>query len=326
MGKLIAIGEALIDFMPAETGRGLSDVTSFIKCPGGSVANVAVAAARLDQRAVILTQLGDDAFGDYLCGVIGDSGVDVSAVARTKDAPTGLAFVSLRKDGEREFIFYRSPSADVLMQPNTVDWQLFARDDILHFCTPAMTYEPMRASIRRAVETARERGMLISFDPNLRFPLWPSPEALYQTTWEFIPHVDILKVGADELEFITRLPNEEGIGQLLDHVQAVLVTYGGEGAAIYTGGRRVFLQSYDVRAVDTTGAGDAFIGAFLTRLLDMGDTRPILSELSNMELLSMLRFSHAVAGLVVSAKGAINAMPDRESVERFMVEHNVDTR
>ena len=315
-GKLIALGEALIDFMPRETGVFLADVTAFEKAPGGAPANVAACAAMLGAKAMVITQLGNDGFGDYLEQSMSAAGVDVSAVLRTDAAPTSLAFVSLKADGEREFLFYRSPAADLLLEPDSIDDAWFSTGDVLHFCSVALAGEPMRRTHRRAIELALSRGMIISFDVNLRFPLWPDVRALRDYVMEFLPGVHLLKAGGDELEFLTGASHDEGVALMLEHVPALLVTYGKNGAALYTRERRVFHAGYDTPAVDTTGAGDSFVGSFIASLLEIGATD--IPALGDKQIYAMLERSHAVASLVVAQKGAMNAMPNLGQVEDFM--------
>jgi len=319
MSKLIAIGEALIDFMPRETGVSLAGVTAFEKAPGGAPANVAACAARLGASSMVVTQLGADGFGDYLAGVMQAAGVDTSAVLRTGDAPTGLAFVCLNADGEREFVFYRSPSADLLLEADSIDGTWFHPGDILHFCSVALTSEPMRLSHRRAIALAAGQGMMLSFDVNLRFPLWPDASRLRETVFDYLPGVHLLKTGHDELSFLTGAEHDQGVAQMLSLVPTLLVTYGGKGAALYAEGRRVYHPGYDTPAVDSTGAGDAFVGSFLASLLEAGVKD--IPSLSDATIYAMLERAHATASLVVAQKGAMNAMPDQARVKRFMAEH-----
>ena len=321
MGKLIALGEALIDFMPLETGVPLADVTSFEKAPGGAPANVAACVAKLGARSMVITQLGEDGFGDFLVNTLRASGVDVSAVRRTDAAPTGLAFVSLRADGEREFLFYRSPSADMLLEPDLISDLWFKGGDILHFCSVALNAEPMRRSHRRAVDLALDRGIMLSFDVNLRFPLWRDREELRKAVFDFIPGVHLLKTGCDELMFLTGAGHDESVAMMLELVPVLLVTYGKDGAALNMRDRCVFHPGYGTAAVDTTGAGDSFVGSFLASLLEIGTGD--ITSLSDEAILPMLKRAQAVASLVVAQKGAINAMPDILQVERFMDTHDV---
>ena len=319
LGKLVALEEALIDFMPRETGVFLADVTAFEKAPGGAPANVAVCAARLGVPSMVITQLGADGFGDYLTQTMSAAGVDISAVLRTDAAPTGLAFVSLKADGEREFLFYRSPAADLLLEPDSIKGEWFSRGDILHFCSVALAGEPMRRAHRRAVELARLNGVMISFDVNLRFPLWPDVQKLRESVMDFLGGVHLLKAGHDELEFLTETGHDESVERMLVRVPALLVTYGKNGAALYMRNRRVFHAGYDTPAIDTTGAGDAFVGSFLASLLESGIKD--VTALDDAQIHSILERAHAVASLVVAQKGAMSAMPDAAHVGRFMAEH-----
>ena len=323
MGKLITIGEALIDFMPRETGAPLSDVSAFERAPGGAPANVAACAARLGARSMLITQLGEDAFGDFLIKTLRKAGVDVSAVRQAKEAGTGLAFVSLREDGEREFLFYRSPSADMLLEPEFISELWFKEGDILHFCSVALNSAPMRRSHWWAIEQARSKGMLVSFDVNLRFPLWPDAEELRKTVFDFLPGVSLLKASCEELLFLTGEGHDESVSLMLKKVPVLLVTYGNKGAALNMRDRCVFHPGYNTPAVDTTGAGDSFVGSILASLLETGTAD--LHALSDESIYSMLERAHAVASLVVAQKGAINSMPDPEQVRCFTAAHSSTT-
>ena len=206
----------------------------------------------------------------------------------------------------------------MLLEPDSVSDVWFAKGDILHFCSVALNAEAMRRTHRRAVALAAERGMMVSFDVNLRFPLWPDAAMLRKAVFDFIPGVHLLKTGVDELLFLTGLSHDESVERMLALVPALLVTYGKDGAALNMRGRCVFHPGYGTPAVDTTGAGDAFVGSFLASLLEAN-----ISDVTTQDddhLYAMLERAHAVASLVVEKKGAINAMPDMEQVEKFMNE------
>ncbi len=307
MPKLIAIGETLIDFMPSQKGR-LCEVESFTRCPGGAPANVAACAAQLGAHAMVSTMLGADPFGEYLFDCLGRAGIDMRGVMRTAQANTALAFVSHNEEGDRDFLFYRSPSADMLLSPEDIDPSWFSPGDILHFCSVALVDGPCRRAHDRAIELARANGCRISFDVNLRPPLWPDPDELRRVVLDYIPHADIVKAGEDELDFLGRVS------------APVLIITRGKGAATWRSAHcDKTVSGFDTPAVDTTGAGDAFIGALLSQLL-LGGLNPL--TLGEVEAAPLLTYAHAVSSLVVSRRGGINAMPTPDRVADFLSAHS----
>ncbi|MCR5121115.1 MAG: carbohydrate kinase, partial [Ruminococcus sp.] len=276
---LIAIGEALIDFIPDKTGCSFDEVGAFSPKLGGAPANVCGAFAKLGGKSRLLTQLGDDPFGHKILNELEECGIDVSCVSLTDKANTALAFVSLGADGERTFSFYRKPSADMLYSPENVRGEYFSDVFALHFCSVSLGDFPMKQSHIAAIEKARENGALISFDPNLRFQLWNDREDLKRTVNEFIPLANILKISDEELGFIT---GETDINKALEKLRKhfgkrlcmVLYTCGSGGAYAFTGNGSAFSPGIKVNAVDTTGAGDGFIGAFLWKLKELDIKTP----------------------------------------------------
>lgn len=319
MNKLIAIGEALIDFISLEKGLSLRDADYFKRVAGGAPANVASAVARLGRPAVLLTKLGTDAFGDHIIEKLNKVGVNTRYIVRTDQAKTGLAFVSLDKDGDRDFTFYRHPSSDLLYEPDELP-DIFQKGDILHFCSVDLIESPMKHAHIKAIELAQKRGSLISFDPNVRLPLWNDSEALRKTILEFIPHANLLKISHDELPFITGISDEIcAIRSLfVGEVQAILLTHGAQGASVYTPFGHYFFPGYPVDVVDTTGAGDAFIGSFIYQLLAQGATKKTLHTL---DFNAMLQFSNAVGAMACMKPGAIDAMPTLAEVQQFIAKY-----
>ena len=269
MKKVIAIGEALIDFIPHEKGRALNDVENFLRVPGGAPLNVAAAVAKLGGKSQMLTKLGQDGFGDAILNEVKPLGVDVSRISRTNEANTALAFVSLREDGERDFSFYRNPSADMLLSAEEICVEDFNEKDILHFCSVSLIDAPIKEAHRRAIEIAKEKGCLRSFDPNVRLPLWKNPEDCRKAILEFLPLSNIVKISDEELEFITGYDTVDKAKEVLfnGNVKLVLFTKGKDGAEAHTKDKIVKIPGNSVDVVDTTGAGDSFIGSFLFKLL-----------------------------------------------------------
>lgn len=308
---LFSIGEALIDMIPTRSGCEFSEVPSFMPRIGGAPANVCGAFARLGGQAALLTQLGNDPFGHMLADRLAGYGIDVSRVPFTDAANTALAFVSLGTDGSRTFSFYRNPSADLLYAAEQIDPDWFRDAFALHFCSVGLVESPMRGAHSAAIRAVQDAGALVSFDPNLRFPLWPDREALRRTVWEFLPQADILKISDEELEFLTGTADIRAALPALftGRVQLILYTCGSAGAYAFTRATEGFAPCTPVRAVDTTGAGDGFIGSFLWQLHRAGMTAASLPGLSAETLTEVLRLSNAFCGVSVQAHGAIDSYP-----------------
>ena len=308
---LFSIGEALIDMIPTRSGCAFAEVPSFMPRIGGAPANVCGAFARLGGRAALLTQLGDDPFGHMLADRLAGYGIDVSRVPFTAAANTALAFVSLGADGNRTFSFYRNPSADLLYAADQIDPAWFRDAFALHFCSVGLVESPMRGAHSAAIAAARQAGAIVSFDPNLRFPLWPDRQALHRTVWEFLPQADILKISDEELEFLTGTTDiRAALPRLFTgRVQLILYTCGSAGARAFTRSAEGFAPCAPVRAVDTTGAGDGFIGSFLWQLNRDGVTAASLPTLTAPALAEYLQGSNAFCGVSVQAHGAIDSYP-----------------
>lgn len=316
MRTVYTIGEALIDFIPAETGVPLKAVGSFAKAAGGAPANVACTVAKLGGRSAFIGKLGEDAFGDFIVETLDRLGVDTRYVSRTAQANTALAFVSLQADGSRDFSFYRKPSADMLLEESDIDACPFATGDLLHFGSVDLIEAPVKYAHIKAIETMKSRGGLISFDPNVRLPLWNSAEECRRTILEFIPRSHMVKISDEELAFITGIEDEaEAIASLFaGDVAHVLYTRGPKGASWHTRTGTVSVPGHAVQAVDTTGAGDSFIGALLYRLsLEAGTLR----ELDGGVMQQALSFANAAAALTTTRRGAIPSLPTLEEVRQF---------
>ena len=316
MKKIISIGEALIDFIPNEKGVSLKDVENFLRVAGGAPLNVAATVAKLGGKSQILTKLGIDSFGDHIIEEVKPLGVDTSKVLRTKDANTALAFVSLKEDGERDFSFYRNPSADMLLNESEIDEDVFKEGGILHFCSVSLIEAPIKYAHKKAIEFAKKYNCLISFDPNVRLPLWDSKEACREAILEFLPLSNIVKISDEELEFITGISDEkEALNSLFKgDVKMIIYTKGTNGAEFITKERKVFSPSFKVKAQDTTGAGDSFIGSFLYQVAEEDNTLETLATLPEERIKEILTFSNGTAALTVCKKGAIGALPNKDEV------------
>lgn len=317
--RLVAIGEALIDFMPDKSGCEFYEVTGFSPKIGGAPANVCGAFARLGGEARLITQLGSDPFGDKIIRELAAYKIDTSCISVTDKANTALAFVSLSKDGNRTFSFYRKPSADMLLSPGQIKAEWFEDIFALHFCSVSLGDFPMKQAHYAAIEAARKNGGMISFDPNLRFQLWDDPEELKKTVLEFIPLADLLKISDEELEFITGESDfKKAVPKLFKgNVKMVVYTCGNNGAYAFTENNASYSEAHKVDVKDTTGAGDGFIGSFLWKLGELGITADTLSDINEREQRKCLDFSNAFCAESVKKYGAIASYPTYPTLEEI---------
>ncbi len=314
MLDVIACGELLIDFVSTESGVTLAEAPAFKKAAGGAPANVAVGVARLGYRAGFMGQVGDDDFGHFLADTLAQAGVDVNGLRFSAEARTALAFVSLRKDGERSFMFYRHPSADMLWRPEDVDATYAASTRIFHYGSISLIGEPSRSATLTALAHARRGGALISYDPNLRLALWPSAEAARAGMLAGWEHADLAKVSEEELVFLTGEADMALAARQLwhDRLKLLTVTRGAAGAVYFLAGASGEVPGFKVEAVDTTGAGDGFVAGLLAGLLDGG----LRFEREVVE--AALRLGNAVGALTTTQRGAIPALPTRAAVTEFL--------
>lgn len=324
MGKLFSIGEVLIDFIPLEKGVALKDVLSFERAPGGAPANVAAAVAKYGQKSAIISKLGNDAFGDFLVEKLVETGVNTDQILRTDKANTTLAFVSLKKNGERDFSFYRNPCADLLLEADELDENSFEKGDYLHFCSVDLVESPMKYAHKKAIEIVKSKQGIVSFDPNVRLPLWGNEQDCRNAILEFLPLAHIVKISDEELEFITGITDEkEALKSLFSgDVEVVVYTQGGKGASVLTRNTNYFKQGYKINVVDTTGAGDAFIGGFLFGLLKNEVDKSRLVAYVEEHGIELLSFANASGALTTANKGGTSALPTLQEIESFMIENN----
>lgn len=313
---LVAIGEALIDFIPDRKGCDFGEVSSFAPAPGGAPANVCAAFSKLGGNSRMITQLGNDPFGEMIINTLKDSGVDTSAIRLTGEANTALAFVSLNRSGDCTYSFYRKPSADMLLSPSDISPDMFDDCSFLHFGSVSLGDFPMREAHRTAITLARKNGAIVSFDPNLRFMLWDDPDALKAAVLEFIPEADILKISDNELEFITgETTLETALPKLLcGNVKLVVYTCGADGAYAANLEGISFAPGIKVDASDTAGAGDCFIGSFLRCLQMNGIKKADLAGITPDKMKEYLEFANKCGAISVTRKGAIPSYPTLEEV------------
>lgn len=318
---ILAIGELLIDFVPHEQGVPLHEVTTFTRVAGGAPANVVTAVARLGGHGTMLSQVGNDAFGEHIVRTLSENGVDTQYISTTDRAHTGLAFVSLTADGDRQFSFYRDPAADLYLSEEQLSPAMFDDCAALHFCSVDLVPSPMRGAHRAAIDYARRAGAIISFDPNVRLPLWSSAADCQAAIREFLPLADLVKLSDDELEFVTGETDPQKAADALfaQSCKLLLLTRGGDGSEAYVPGAHASVPPVKVpQVVDTTGAGDSFIGSFLFQLAREGITPATLGTQDAATLTRWLTFSAQYASLTVQHQGAVMATM-QEMQDRFGV-------
>ena len=309
---VVALGELLIDF----TDNGLSTQGNpvFEANPGGAPCNVLAMLRKLGKCCAFVGKVGDDIFGRQLRGVVEEAGIDVTGLVMDEQVHTTLAIVKNYENGDRDFSFYRNPGADMMLTQDELPLDMLANCRIFHFGTLSMTHAGVRNATLTAIRTAKEHGALISFDPNLRPPLWNSLEEAAEQIRIGLGLCDILKIADNEIEFITGEQEFDKAAAMLQaqypNIKLLNVTAGAEGSYSYCCGHRVFAPSFRLGGtIETTGAGDTFCASVLHFVLENGVT-----ELTERDLTEMLRFANAAAYLVTTKKGAIRSMPDREQV------------
>ena len=318
MATAICLGELLIDFVPTVTGTDLISAPAFKKAPGGAPANVAVGLSRLGVNSAFMGKVGDDAFGHFLAQTLTEAGVSTAPLCFSNEARTALAFVSLRADGEREFMFYRHPSADMLFTPEEVDIAAIHSAKLLHYGSISLISEPSRSATLHAIATAREAGCLISYDANLRLPLWPDEDSARAGLWQGLKHAQIAKLSEEEVEFLTGSDDVASARQTLwhDDLQLLIITQGAQGSLFFTPTLTGEAASFKVSSVDTTGAGDGFVAGLLQGLI--ADPATINDHA---RLQALCRFANAVGALATTERGAIPALPTRSQVQQFIDSH-----
>ena len=316
MFDVVALGESLIDFTPS----GINDMgMQLFACnPGGAPANVLAMNARLGGKTAFIGKVGEDDFGRFLQSVMKDAGIDITGLCMAKDVNTTLAFVHLNSQGDRSFSFYRKPGADVMLRTDEVKAELVTGCRIFHFGSVSLTDDPCRSATLSAARAAKDAGAIISYDPNYRPFLWESEEKARAEILLALPMADILKVSEEEMVLLT---DESDLGSgaaKLAHEgpSLVLVTLGPKGAFFFTRKASGLLPAYDVKTVDTTGAGDAFLGAL--HYCIAGKSLTQLQTMQKQEWESAIAFANAAGSLTTTRKGAIPAMPDLKAIENCM--------
>lgn len=310
-----ALGELLIDF--TENGKSGQGNPLFEANPGGAPCNVLAMLSKLGHKTAFVGKVGNDFFGEQLKDAITEVGIDAAYLRTDEQVHTTLAMVHTYPDGDRDFSFYRDPGADMMLAEDEIPEELIKDSDIFHFGTLSMTHEGVRAATKKAIRIAKEAGALISFDPNLRPPLWKDMnEARIQVLYG-LENCHILKISDNEIQWLTGKEDyTEGVEWINERyrIPLILVSMGKQGSRAYYKGMMVevspFLQK---NTVETTGAGDTFCGCVLHYICEHG-----LSDLSENNLREMLVFANAAASLITTRKGALRVMPEMGEVQALI--------
>jgi len=311
-------GDLLMDFVPTESGLDFADLPTFMPVPGGAAANVAVGLAKLGLKSAFLGKVGDEPFGHVLIDTLKRQSVDTTSIRLEQEARTALAFVTLTKDGERDFMFYRHPSADMLFRPNDVDLSAIDRASIFHFDSISLASPQPRETALFAADHAKGKGKLISYDVNLRLPLWASENEAKDGIREGLKRADVVKLSDDELDFLTGSRAPEGIRNSLwhDDLRLVVLSLGADGCLAMTPRGEKLVPSFPVQVVDTTGAGDGFVAGLLSGI---AADHAVLDD--DAALTEHCRIANAVGAITATARGAIPSLPTRQQVDDLLAKH-----
>lgn len=308
-----ALGELLIDF--TENGKSSQGNPLFEANPGGAPCNVLAMLSKLGHKTAFIGKVGKDFFGKQLKDAITEVGIDASFLLMDEQVHTTLALVHTYPDGDRDFSFYRNPGADMMLTEGEVPEGVIRDSKIFHFGTLSMTHEGVREATKKAIHIAEESGAVISFDPNLRPPLWNSLEDAKEQVLYGLEHCQILKISDNEIQWLTGQEDYSAGVEWINsryHIPLVLVSMGKQGSRAYYKGNIVeakpFLRD---NTIETTGAGDTFCGCVLHYIAEHG-----LEELSTEDLREMLLFANCAASLVTTKKGALRVMPSKEEINK----------
>lgn len=312
---VVALGELLIDL--TQNGTSAQGNLLFEANPGGAPCNVLAMLQKLGHSTAFIGKVGEDNFGHVLAQALQEAGIAADGLHFDKAIPTTLSLVHKLPNGDRDFSFYRSPGADMMLRPDEIPEDLVKGCRIFHFGTLSMTDDPVRSATHRAIEMAERAGAMLSFDPNLRPPLWRSLDDAHRAAEYGMQHCQILKISDDEIEWFTGCSDlDAGIEQLRGEYQIplVLASFGPQGSRAYYRDIRVEMPAYrNPEPVDTTGAGDTFCGCCLDFVLQHG-----LDDLREEDLRQMLRFANAAASCITKRKGALRVMPTRAEIDQVL--------
>lgn len=309
---IIALGEILIDFTPVKSNNGK---INFEQNAGGAPANVMAAIAKLGLKTGFIGCVGNDKFGEFLINFLKNNHIDSTGVKVSHKINTTLAFVHLQQNGDREFSFYRNPGADQMISEQDITESMFNDLKIFHFGSLSLTDQPARGATLKAINIGKQKRCIISYDPNLRVPLWSSLDEAKEQILSVMRYVDILKISEEELLFLTGISNiEQGSKYLQEKYKTPLIitTLGSEGCAIRQGERYGVVDGIKVKVVDTTGAGDSHLGAMLYQIM-MQEQQ--LKDIPFSRLLEFGKFANYMAAYVTTKFGSAEVMPTYDLVK-----------
>ncbi len=319
---VVALGELLIDM--TNNGKSEQGNSIYEANPGGAPCNVLAMLNKLGHKTAFIGKVGDDIFGHELKGVLEEIGIDTKGLVVDKDVRTTLAFVKTFPDGDRDFSFYRNPGADMMLKKSELDEELLKDTRIFHFGTLSMTHEGVREATIQAVETAKEAGALISFDPNLREPLWDSLDEAKEQVLKGLHYCDYLKISDNEIQWLTGEDDyTDGVKWIYERydIRLITVSMGKEGSRAYykkDGEQDGFIMTeaapfLQKNTIETTGAGDTFGGCILHFILEKG-----LDGLVESDLKEMLTFANKAASIITTRRGALRVMPELKEIESLI--------
>lgn len=314
-----ALGEILIDF--TMNGQSEQGNNIFEACPGGAVDNALAMLSKLGRKTAFIGKVGKDQFGRLLKETLEEAGIDAKGLAVDEQVNTTLAFVHTFPDGDREFSFYRKPGADMMLREDEVDYELIRQSKVFHLGTLSMTDEPAKTATKKALEVAKEAGCIITFDPNLREPLWKDLDDAKEAMRYVFQYCDMLKISDNEIQFISGKEDyDEGIRYLQEtyNIPVIFLTMGKDGSRAYYKDLRVERKGFTVKAIETTGAGDTFCANAINGILKYG-----IDNLNEENLADILTYANAGAALITLKKGALRSMPTPEQIEQLIKEQEV---
>jgi fructokinase len=321
--QVLSVGEVLIDFVSTKSGVSLKNAPQFVKCAGGAPANVAVGIARLGTRSAMVSKVGDDSFGKFLIGELKLAGVDASGVVRDPNHKTRLAFVSLMKNGERDFEFWEQEPADEHLEVSDIKKDAIAQSTIINIGSFLLLKDPSRASALHAAKEARTLGREVCYDPNLRLSLWKDQKEGKRVMTAMIRLATIVRMNNVEAEFFTGIANVgDAAKKLRSHGPALaVITLGSKGCYFQTARLSGFVDGFRIRPVDTTGCGDGFLAGLLHGL-SQSDKK--LEEYLPEEMKAICTVANAVGALVALKRGGIAAMPTGRELRQFLAKKGND--
>ena len=317
MPKALCIGELLIDFVSTTPDVTLAAAPGFVKAPGGAPANVAVGLAKLGIDAGFIGKVGEDAFGDFLRETLAQNRVNTDSLIADATARTTLAFVATRSDGMKDITFYRHPGADIQLSPDELDTDAIQSAALFHYGSVSLSHSPSREATLEAIQAAKTGGALLSYDANLRLMLWDDADDAKRWIWEVMPYADVVKISEEEWEFIMGdVSFATGAKRILEQQGAslVVVTLGEKGCYYTNGSAEGAVDGFAAKVVDTLGAGDAFVAAMLSQLLQHEN----LHSLDTSQLNAIMRYANAAGALATQKVGVIPALPTAVEIEAFL--------